>query len=1292
MSAFKRLPVGEFQIKAKKRPFKATASEIRDKAVLLGFKGVKALTRANVEKWLGFIKAKIHALKAERAGAKQQDILLFDENSRVEDNKGAFTQISYDITVLTVVSGVIQLDKLAKSIITQLNGFVARVIKDNNLQPEDRMSFAMISDDGKALSTGFVKRDDLSGDLLTNEINKLLSNYSGFQLDDKTKIYIKISRRNGIANPVVGGKKTSCASKEAIYDRRSVIQVDGGGLECCFQQCVALGLAFMSQKANKDGVKLDFDVQSWEKMTKSKTKQKYREESAKAISKYCGIKLGVASIPDDALMVEEKLGVEIVIFDVGTGLTRVFPPDKRISAKKREPKQIYMLKTGDHVDYVKKPHCLFMLDKWCPICFTGYKQTHLKCAQTCDKCHSNECVREQERQEAPCKACNQVFYSEACFDRHLKRKLCAKRTLCRTCFQMYDRSKDKHVCGERKCPNCKETVDLADHKCYIQRLKTPENVKDNKYIYYDCEAYVNENPHRPYLFVAMYSFSNEVFEFSSKEEFCQWVLDDKHKGYTAIAHNGGGYDVHAVRNYCLENGVLPVKGSEIYKGGKLISVKFNGVRFIDSARFINGPLSGFADTFGMDKSKFSKGHFPYRFVTPENIHNTLEGLPEKHWFDFNLLKSKKSRDEANFWYDENEDKPYNPWEATRLYCRQDVMILKQGCEILRNMFIETSKIDPFQSVTIASVCQKIYLQNDMPTGSIAVLNDKSAQLKFVAQEEYLNYISNTLGRELVRQYKVGSFICGAYDSEAKTVYEFNGCYFHGCPSCYPGSFFNKKLQARMASILAKTQDKESKLKKEGFKVVSMWGCEWAEMKKDIPRNIWEYQDDTIDYREAIQGGRTEVFQSYAESTDDMLIRYSDYVSLYPSVMSGKFVPITKEKEESAARYPVGHPVEMKRPDQNEVEKGLLLDKYYGFVKCTILPPRDLKIPLLGKTLDGKLKFGLCAACAASNTKSCTHSEQERALVGTWTTAEVKKALVLGYRFLEVYCLSHFPDTYKVWDEATDTYEFSELSTSLFSSYVSRFFAIKDKAARENNAGLKAISKLCLNNLWGKFAQRELMTSRETCSGKRCHQLVHYSPDVIVKDVTYLSPDVYSVEFQDKNKALDTRYKISAVIGAYTTSLARLRLYEALEVLGDSVIYCDTDSVVYYEKKGVESKVLTSKILGALEDELKGGYIREFVALAPKTYGYIADIKGEKKVEVKCKGFVLNLKNQKQVNIGSYKAMVRGRRETIKTVDMQFKIRKHSGLIETTELQKEMIYKPDKRILQGVNSVPFGYYE
>jgi hypothetical protein len=86
--------------------------------------------------------------------------------------------------------------------------------------------------------------------------------------------------------------------------------------------------------------------------------------------------------------------------------------------------------------------------------------------------------------------------------------------------------------------------------------------------------------------------------------------------------------------------------------------------------------------------------------------------------------------------------------------------------------------------------------------------------------------------------------------------------------------------------------------------------------------------------------------------------------------------------------------------------------------------------------------------------------------------------------------------------------------------------------------------------------------------------------------------------------------VNVAVAAYVTTQARLKLYEYLNRLRQSVLYCDTDSVVYVQKTAEPPKVAIGNYLGDLTDELEeygsGSYIDEFVSGGPKNcvFGYL----------------------------------------------------------------------------------------
>ena len=81
--------------------------------------------------------------------------------------------------------------------------------------------------------------------------------------------------------------------------------------------------------------------------------------------------------------------------------------------------------------------------------------------------------------------------------------------------------------------------------------------------------------------------------------------------------------------------------------------------------------------------------------------------------------------------------------------------------------------------------------------------------------------------------------------------------------------------------------------------------------------------------------------------------------------------------------------------------------------------------------------------------------------------------------------------------------------------------------------------------------------------------------------------------------MTTGKNINVAVAAYVTIEARFKLYEYKSKLRKSVLYCDTDSVVYIQNEDEHSKVVTGDYVGDLTDELEefgsGTYIEGFVS-------------------------------------------------------------------------------------------------
>ena len=96
-----------------------------------------------------------------------------------------------------------------------------------------------------------------------------------------------------------------------------------------------------------------------------------------------------------------------------------------------------------------------------------------------------------------------------------------------------------------------------------------------------------------------------------------------------------------------------------------------------------------------------------------------------------------------------------------------------------------------------------------------------------------------------------------------------------------------------------------------------------------------------------------------------------------------------------ARFPIGHPVVI---TENFETISAGNQPYFGLIYCRVKPPRKLFHPVLPVKHDSKLVFSLCRTCMEMKSQEdCDHTTEERALTGVWVSAEVDKALELGYK-------------------------------------------------------------------------------------------------------------------------------------------------------------------------------------------------------------------------------------------------------------------------------------------------------
>ena len=65
------------------------------------------------------------------------------------------------------------------------------------------------------------------------------------------------------------------------------------------------------------------------------------------------------------------------------------------------------------------------------------------------------------------------------------------------------------------------------------------------------------------------------------------------------------------------------------------------------------------------------------------------------------------------------------------------------------------------------------------------------------------------------------------------IFEFHGCFWHGCPKCYPDrEKENQKCKKSFRELYENTMKKEQICKDNNYNYISIWECQWKNIKKD----------------------------------------------------------------------------------------------------------------------------------------------------------------------------------------------------------------------------------------------------------------------------------------------------------------------------------------------------------------------------------------------------------------------------------------------------------------------------
>lgn len=238
---------------------------------------------------------------------------------------------------------------------------------------------------------------------------------------------------------------------------------------------------------------------------------------------------------------------------------------------------------------------------------------------------------------------------------------------------------------------------------------------------------------------------------------------------------------------------------------------------------------------------FKKGFFPHIFNTVRN-QIYVGYMPEKKYYDSDGM-SPARKQEFELWYADKvaSHAIFDFQEELISYCQSDVRLLKEGCEKFQTEFKDICGFNPMKNcITIASACNVAYRRNWMPKDQIAIKPVRGWRGKQIQSRAALTWLyweesllqKQTLQPRIVHARNGGEkkiqdghtthFVDG-FDEQTNTVYEFQGCFFHGCIACFPNRTikYPYHMNKNMKTIREETRQKIERLSQLGFNVVEM---------------------------------------------------------------------------------------------------------------------------------------------------------------------------------------------------------------------------------------------------------------------------------------------------------------------------------------------------------------------------------------------------------------------------------------------------------------------------------------
>ncbi|XP_053374329.1 uncharacterized protein LOC128546937 [Mercenaria mercenaria] len=620
--------------------------------------------------------------------------------------------------------------------------------------------------------------------------------------------------------------------------KQSVIQIDNPNDSLCLARSIVVGICH-AQKSNTEEWKKRWHLMRQSKKSLQKKEAQKLDSIGIGYDQPCGIeeyqKIQTKLYPDYIIKVHTQHGKGEPLFT---------PPTMRKGSK-----VIHVYHHGGHYDTITSIKGLYGHSYYCEYCDIGYNNLEQhKCKNIC-QCYSTELC--EPGRQVSCSDCRITFKSVECYQKHKQitgrkmKSICESVWQCQTCHCIVVGTKKSHVCsGSKKCRYCKDIVG-PNHDCHIPKYVSPESEGPSDYIFFDFESRFDTSEHIP-NFCCAQRFCDECIRKDITEpcehcdtlpepremlfrgdntvaEFCSWLFNPTHKGSTVIAHNFQVYDGQFILRYIVS--YTTAKPEVIMNGSKLISLKCHGLRMIDSLSFLSMPLSAFPKTFGL--TEMAKGYFLH-WANKAEFQNYVGFYLDLEYYHPGDMKPE-AREAFLEWHQEKVKRGsiFDFQKEMETYCRSDVEILWRGCGEFQHRLMASDGINPFtECVTLAQVCYCAHRKNTLPEKSLGV---RWLQAEATITGKPIRHALN--GGEV----RIGPYSVDGYNAETNTVYEFLGCWTHGCETCYPKREVKNPYSLKtMNTLYVETFSRFEALQNLGYNIEYIWECKFDQKCKEDP--------------------------------------------------------------------------------------------------------------------------------------------------------------------------------------------------------------------------------------------------------------------------------------------------------------------------------------------------------------------------------------------------------------------------------------------------------------------------